>query len=120
MQAPIVERSHARRGYEESPCTHSHVAYHALIGRDGTIRPTRCLTERTGHTRNQDVNIDSIAVVLAGNFEIEGPKPKQLASLKKLVSQARQLNPEIEIIGHREASPTSCPGKHLEALIPSL
>lgn len=118
VQRAIVERSHARR-YPESKL-HSHIAYHFLIGRDGTIVKNRKLTERSGHTRNQDINLDSIAVVLAGNFEIEEPSRAQLASLRRTVRELRLAYPDIEIIGHRDASPTSCPGRNLEKLLPTL
>lgn len=129
VQAPIIERTHHGRGYAAS-ASGSHIAYHFLVGKDGTVRQNRGLDERTEHTScglgyekcvgEPAVNEQSIAIVVAGNFEEEEPTPKQLRSLKKLI---KILDAEFHfdrIIGHREASPTSCPGRKLLLAIKDL
>jgi 3D (Asp-Asp-Asp) domain-containing protein len=114
-QAGLVEKAHSSR-YNESSLG-SHIAYHFLIGKDGTVKQNRSLTERTGHTRNQVVNLESIAIAVAGNFEIEHPTDAQMQSITQLIARLDSLFHFEKIIGHREASPTACPGKYLmEAL----
>lgn len=92
----------------------SHIAYHFLIGKDGTVKQNRSLSERTGHTRNQPINLESIAIVLAGNFDIEEPNRGQLIAIRSLVKRLDSIYHFEKIIGHRDASPTACPGKHLD------
>lgn len=86
-----------------------------MIGKDGTVLQTRPETDRTGHTRNQAINQASLAIVLAGDFNVEQPDPRQLRALSDLVGrlQAKYDIPAENVIGHTEASPTSCPGKNI-------
>lgn len=128
-QAQMVDQSHQRRGYDPSsiinPATGVgwHIAYHYLIGKDGTVLQTRAHAERTQHTSCglglekcvgvQKVNDHSLAIVLAGNFEHEQPTPQQLAALKKLVKELDAQYRFKRIMTHRDASPTSCPGDNL-------
>ncbi len=112
IQSSSVEKNHAARGYAESNYG-SHIAYHFLVGKDGSVKQNRSLSERTGHTRNQEVNLSSLAVVVAGNFEHEQPSAKQLDALKSLVAKLDKMYAFEQIIPHKEASPTACPGTHL-------
>lgn len=67
------------------------------------------------HTRNNEVNMRSVAIVLAGNFQEEEPTKAQIKALKETVANIRAqsgIHSEA-IIGHREASPDACPGKNL-------
>jgi 3D (Asp-Asp-Asp) domain-containing protein len=107
-----VERNHAARGYDESAYG-SHIAYHFLIGKDGTVKQNRALSERSMHTRNSVINLESIAIVMAGNFEDEEPTDAEMKALKSLVKRLDSIYHFEEIIGHKGASPTACPGKHL-------
>lgn len=59
------------------------------------------------------MNEQSLAVVLAGNFEHEQPTPQQLAALKKLVAELDAEYHFAKIMTHRDASPTACPGDNL-------
>lgn len=111
-QLAAVESNHESRGYDASVYG-SHVAYHFFIGTDGTIVQNRALSERTYHTRNTEVNDRSIAIVLAGDFNASHPSPAQLESVRNLVERLDAIYSFHEIIGHREASPTGCPGKYL-------
>jgi N-acetyl-anhydromuramyl-L-alanine amidase AmpD len=95
------------------------VCYHYFIGTTGAVVQTRAGEERPGCTRNDYTNDHSIQVVVAGAFEHEKPTQAQLASLKKLVNglQLRYKIPSNNIIGHKEASATTCPGKYMMDII---
>ncbi len=114
----MVNESHARRGYDLSAFGYN-VAYHYFIGSDGTIIQTRPDTDRTMHTRNNTVNMNSIAIVLAGNFEVEYPNKQQIESLLSLIHRLQvkyHIDPK-NVIAHKEASPTSCAGKNVIKVI---
>ena len=78
------------------------------------------LTERTGHTRKDAINKSSIAIALAGNFTKEDPTPQQLRALRSLVSRLDSQFNFTEIAGHKNYSPTSCPGDRLLSKITDL
>lgn len=114
-QEEIVNRNHENRGYPKSSLqgVDSHVAYHFMIGKDGTVKQLRDTVERTGHTKTQPVNLESIAIVLTGNFEVEYPTEAQMRSLKFLIERLDKTYHFEKISGHRFASSSSCPGKNL-------
>jgi 3D (Asp-Asp-Asp) domain-containing protein len=109
-----VEKNHIERLGAPMSVYGSRILYHFMIGKDGTIKQNRSLSERTGHTRNQRINLRSIAIVVNGDFSHERPTGKQLQSLKALITQLDEQFHFQKIMPHREASPTSCPGKNLE------
>jgi hypothetical protein len=124
-----VEGLHRNKGYHQStiinPATGSgwHIAYHFLIGKDGTVLQARSVKDRSGHTScglgftkcvgEQNVNDNSLSISLAGDFTLEQPTKKQLASLKDLINRLDATYNFKRIIGHRDASPTACPGNNL-------
>lgn len=114
-----VNGSHMRRGYDLSTMG-SYIAYHYFVGTDGTIKQNRPETDRTKHTRNCYVNMNSIAIVLAGSFgEADTVNAAQMKSLKKLTAEIQKrygIKPGY-VIGHKEASPTACPGANVMKLI---
>ena len=112
-----MDKSHEARGYDEGHYG-SHIAYHFLVGSDGTVKQNRSLNERSGHTRNDITNNASIAIALAGNFDVEQPTEKQLNALRGLVKTLDDQYHFEKIMGHRHVpgSPTACPGKNLMAL----
>lgn len=63
--------------------------------------------------------MQSVAIVLAGNFEIEQPTQRQAAALMETINRlhVKYRIPRENIIGHKEASPDACPGKNLTALL---
>src|SRR5262249_41022577 len=114
-QADLVDKSHAARGYPQSFIgSGSHIAYHFIVGKDGTIKQNRSLSERTGHTRSQRIHLRSIAIGVAGDFTKEQPTPQQLQALRNLIRQLGSVFLFQRIMPHREASPTACPGVKLE------
>ena len=112
-QGSLVEKNHEAEGYPNS-FYDSHIAYHFLVGTDGTIKQNRALSERSAHTRNQRINFASIAIAVAGNFQDSPITEKQLNALVKLIKQLDSTYHFVKIIPHREASPTACPGKYLD------
>ncbi len=84
-----------------------------MIGKDGKTIQNRQPIARTGCTRNQEVNLSAISIVLAGDFDVEEPTEEQLTSLRALVKELDSTYHFKAIVGHRDASPSSCPGKYL-------
>jgi len=96
-----------------------YIGYHYFIEKNGKVYQGRRDTERAAHTvekaRPGYWNNNSIGICLQGNFQNETPTDEQLLSLTRLISRKRaQYNiPISEIYGHRDISPTLCPGKYL-------
>lgn len=110
-QQDVVERAHTNRGYKSY--NGWHVAYHYMIDHDGDIKQLHDDCVRTGHTRNQEINLHSIAVVLEGNFSEEKLGAAQEHGLHTLIDTLQKKYPGAQVIGHRDASGTACPGNHI-------
>lgn len=99
------------------------LAYHFVIGNgsgaaDGAVEVGyRWRDQIPGpHTKNQDVNLESIAICLVGDLEKEAPTKKQIGALLELLDRLCRENqiPADRIRSHREVdSETLCPGKGL-------
>lgn len=123
-QRAVIEGAHLGRGYAEG-CTGSHIAYHFSINSKGKIDQNRCPQERSIHTRcglgmeqclgdEKDINNESLAIVLEGDFTNHLPPPEQLTALQNLIAFIKAQYPSVtHVIPHREASATACPGKKL-------
>lgn len=118
-QLTTVNNSHCRKWNNPSPFTGYCVEYHYFIGRDGTVVQTREDSERTGHTKNEEINADSVSIVLAGNFQIEDPSFDQLGSLRSVVTKLQKKYgiPKDHVIPHHDASATACPGTRLMEML---
>jgi hypothetical protein len=116
VQKDIVDRAHQRK-FNDRSFYGSYILYHILIGKDGTVVYNRGLNERTGHTRNNEINLSSIAIALAGNFNEERPTSSQLNSLRAEIKKLNDLYKFEKIIPHQDASPTACAGKYLNSMI---
>ena len=120
-QLEEINATHKALGYPESTYKKGmFVCYTFFIGTDGTTVALRNLHERTGCTRNQEINLSSLHIVLAGNFNKGMPNHRQMASLKRLLSNIDRIYPLKEVIGHREASPTECAGSYLNKWIKTI
>jgi len=113
VQGELLEKAHKGEGYPKSNFG-GHICYHFLVGKDGTVKQTRGLQERSGCTRNSVLNLESIHIVVAGNFQEEKPTRPQLAALRSLIHSLDSIYHFEEVIPHHGASPTACAGKHLE------
>lgn len=109
-----MNKNHAARGYNQSPVYGSHIAYHFMVGKDGTVIQNRSLTERTYHTRNDAINLAAIAIVAAGDFSKERPSEAQLKALRELIAKLDSIYHFERIMPHHDASATACPGKFLD------
>jgi hypothetical protein len=99
------------------------LAYHFVIGNgsgaaDGVVETGyRWRDQIAGpHTKNQDINLESIAICLVGDFEKEAPTKKQMVALLQLLEQlCRDAGiPADRIRSHREVdAETLCPGRGL-------
>lgn len=96
------------------------IAYHLIIGIDGTVYEGRDRVYR-GDTGTTYDTTGHFLVVVEGNFNIDQPTPAQLDSLVAVLAGASQEFgvPPSTISGHRDHAATSCPGTHLGALIDS-
>jgi len=99
------------------------LAYHFVIGNgsgaaDGAVEiGYRWRDQLPGpHTKNQDVNLESIAICLVGDFGKEAPTKKQLTALLDLLEtlcREGRITPD-RIRSHREVdAETLCPGRGL-------
>lgn len=99
------------------------LAYHFVIGNgngqgDGeiTIGSRWRRQIKGGHLFSDRLNEISIGICLVGNFEMNRPTKKQLASLYALVNylQDRCRTPADAVKTHRQINPrpTSCPGRY--------
>jgi hypothetical protein len=96
------------------------IAYHVLIGIDGTVYQGRDPAYR-GDTATTYDTTGHFLVAVEGNFEVERPSQAQIQSLEMVLAWASQhygVSPET-IGGHGDYAATSCPGRHLEDRIRS-
>jgi len=99
------------------------LAYHFVIGNgsgaaDGAVEVGyRWRDQIPGpHTKNQDINLESIAICLVGDLEKEAPTKKQMAALLELLERLCLEGhiPAERVRSHREVDPeTLCPGRGL-------
>lgn len=88
------------------------IGYHFVIRSNGAIergRPEHTIGSHSG----SNGNIDSIGIVLTGNFEADNPTDTQLDSLVWLLKD--YLFPkyaQLTVIGHKDVMATACPGKN--------
>jgi N-acetylmuramoyl-L-alanine amidase len=111
----VFDREHKAKGWDG-------VGYHFVIGNgtnsgDGQIEVTpRWPVQKWGaHAKTADnrYNEYGIGICMVGNFDVERPTQKQLASLARLVAYLSKTYhiSTTNVIGHRDTKPTECPGK---------
>jgi hypothetical protein len=91
------------------------LAYHVVIGRDGTVYEGRDPAYR-GDTGTSYDTTGHYLVVLEGNFEVERPTSAQWDSLVTVLAWAAdhyEVSPDT-ISGHSDHAATLCPGRYLE------
>ncbi|HUO47121.1 MAG TPA: peptidoglycan recognition family protein [Acidimicrobiia bacterium] len=96
------------------------LAYHVIIGVDGTIYEGRDPTYRGDTGTSYDTH-GHFLVVVEGNFDIDYPTPAQWESLVAILAWAAEeygVSPDT-ISGHQDHAATSCPGEHLDERIAS-
>lgn len=97
----------------------NHLSYHYVIDNVGDVYQCLPETEVGYHAGNYPVNLKSIAVCLHGNFEVQEPTKKQLATLKAFITWVTTERPDLPLVvkktvkGHRDIKATACPGKNI-------
>jgi len=96
------------------------VAYHFIIGVDGTVYEARDTRYEGATGTNYDPN-GHFLVVVAGNFDTDIPAQTQLDSLVTVLAwAATEFNvSHSTIAGHRDHAATACPGDNLYPYIAS-
>lgn len=105
-----VKRTHKEKGWGSSS------AYHLFVEKSGEVVFGRNILRPAAATRDWKSNWFDLHICLAGNFEEEYPTQWQLNVLHTIF-EAHKID---KVLGHRDVSPTKCPGKNLFALIPKL
>jgi hypothetical protein len=94
------------------------IAYHFVVDPDGNVYQGRPVWAG-GETETDYDPSGHLLVCLLGDFETQSPKPPQLDALVSVLAWAAdtfEVSPKT-IEGHRDHAHTTCPGKHLHALI---
>jgi hypothetical protein len=96
------------------------IAYHLIIGIDGTVHEGRDPAYEGDSGTPYDTT-GHLLFVVEGNFDHEKPAQAQLESLTRVLAWASEEYriPTSTITGHRDHAATTCPGTHLHALIES-
>ena len=96
-----------------------YAGYHYYIEKSGRIYQARADNEMAAHAvevnRPGYWNKNSLGVCLQGNFMKKGLIEEQIKTLGKFIYEKRAQYgiPRKEIYGHRDISPTLCPGDKL-------
>jgi hypothetical protein len=96
------------------------LAYHVIIGIDGTVYQGRDPAYR-GDTGTTYDTTGHFLVVVEGNFDVDRPTPAQLESLASVLAWAAEHYgvSTSTIAGHGDYAATNCPGRYLEDRIHS-
>ena len=95
--------------------------YHFYIDANGEIAEGRDLRYAGSTNTNYDPT-GYIQVVVEGNFDIEEPKPAQVAAVRRLLLWLllKQGLPVKAVSVHKDHAATSCPGRRFLSLMPGL
>lgn len=96
------------------------LAYHYIIGLDGTVYSARD-PRYAGATGTNYDPASHLLIVVEGNFNQDDPTPAQLDALVRVLAWASiafEVSPST-ISGHRDHASTACPGDNLHSYIAS-
>lgn len=95
-------------------------AYHVFIEKDGKVIRANAFDQSLPHAGNSEVNKNSIAVALAGDFTLEEPTRAQITAFIALIEDLKRDYGFLEIKLHSEVRKgfTECPGKDLRLYLP--
>lgn len=96
------------------------IGYHMVIDRAGRVWQGRELCYQGAHVR--DHNVGNIGVMVLGNFDLQRPTDRQIASLSAMLTKLmrRYHIRESGVHTHQELNITACPGRALQAGVSSL
>ena len=115
--AAAFDKMHKAKGWDE-------LGYDFVVGNgtdtvDGLVEvgPRWTKQKYGAHAKTPDnrFNEYGIGICLVGNFDIERPTPKQMASLTRLVGylmRTYHITPD-RILGHDDTKSTKCPGRYV-------
>jgi N-acetyl-anhydromuramyl-L-alanine amidase AmpD len=88
------------------------IQYHYVVSADGTVYATQPHSAVVAQTNKPEVNADSLAVALAGDFTNVPPPPAQMESAARLIADLlmRYKLPTSAVVGRRELEATGSPG----------
>ena len=91
------------------------IGYHLLIDPEGRLFEGRPLRWQGAHAGNKQYNRDNIGICLLGDFTVERPTPRALATLEGLIESLRAQHgiPRAKVFGHEHFKNTECPGRYL-------
>ncbi|MEW5805468.1 MAG: peptidoglycan recognition family protein [Patescibacteria group bacterium] len=109
-----IKKFHLKQGM-------GNIAYHYFIEANGKLRKGRNESTAGTHTKASQMNLKSLGVCLAGDFNYEDPNSEQLEALAKILDflASKYQIPKNNILGHNEVigSVTECPGISLNEWI---
>lgn len=105
--------SHRARRYGD-------IAYHLILDYTGRVWEGRSLSYEGAHVLSN--NSGNIGILLLGNFERQRPSSAQIAALNELTRVLRGICGirRNRIYGHRDLSPSVCPGRQLYPYVSQL
>ncbi|OVE74442.1 hypothetical protein BVX94_00280 [bacterium B17] len=112
-QLSNILQGHAKKDYGD-------IAYHLILDYSGRVWEGRSLAYEGAHVAEN--NESNIGIMMLGNFDKQSISKGQLGSLKQLVSLLRGEYgiKAHRIYGHRDLSPSACPGKNLYPYVEKL
>lgn len=89
------------------------IGYNFVVERDGKVVTGRSLSIKGAHCIEH--NHDGIGICMIGNMNNHAPTAAQYNAMIDLTAKlCKQYNiPVKNVLGHREASPTACPGTNV-------
>ncbi|XP_031764359.1 peptidoglycan-recognition protein LB isoform X2 [Galleria mellonella] len=104
----------AMQNYHQNDQQWVDIGYNFAVGGEGSVYEGRGWDTVGAHAVGY--NVFSIGICLIGDWVSELPPPIQLENAKKLIAAGVQLgyiSPNYNLIGHRQATATECPGESL-------
>jgi hypothetical protein len=89
-------------------------AAHFIIPVDWNTKYVYDLDKNAGSTMNNGINNYAIQIELVGNFNEHKPSLSQYKALQEMIISLEETYWELEIIPHRDASPSACPWKYID------
>jgi hypothetical protein len=116
--AVVREIAHIVRAHREK--RFGDIAYHFVVDYAGRVWEGRSLAYEGAHVLS--ANHGNIGILALGNFERQYPSPAQLAGMRNLVDILRTTCKirRSKIFGHRDLSPSACPGQRLYPYVATL
>lgn len=91
-----------------------HIAYHYIIWKNWEIINTRPEWEIWFHTATWSINISSIWISFAWNFDKYEPTELAIQRWKLLIEELENRYWELEILWHKDINNTACPWRYFD------